>query len=78
MSASVMQVLDVKNAYSMARRASTRQRDAKLGLIRILGVTLLTLPSGEAVAYTTLIYFEKYLVETISKSKFCQIDFNVY
>ena len=30
----------------MAGRASTRQRDAKFGLIRILGVALQTLPSG--------------------------------
>jgi hypothetical protein len=52
-----MQVSEVKNAYSMAGRASTRQRGAKFGLIRILGVTLLTHPLGEAVAYVTLIYF---------------------
>ena len=61
----------------MAGRASTRQRGAKFGLIRILGVTLLTHPLGEAVAYTALIYFGKYCVETISKSKFCQIDLNI-
>ena len=54
----------------MARRVSTHQCGAKFGLIRILGVTLLTHPLGEAVAYTTLIVFRKHCVETISKLKF--------
>ena len=40
----------------MAGRTLTRQRGALFGLIRILGVTLLTHPLGEAVAFT-LIYF---------------------